>query len=302
MERLGTLVDFIKKFGTERACLKALIAHRWPDGFCCPRCGNKRGYWLKKRRSYECVTCRCQTSVTAGTVLHNTRTSIQKWFLAIYLMASTPKAPSATELERQLGVTHKTAWAIRHKIIRAMSRRDDELMLCGFVEMDESFVGGRERGAKGRQTERKTLVAIAVDHTMKGGCRHAHMQLIPDASGPSLIAAAQQTIAPGSDILTDGWSGYKPLSIQGYRHHAWPLDSPEDASKVLPWVHIIISNFKRWILDTFHGISPKHLQAYLDEFCYRLNRRWHRSDLFRRILNRCLRFTAPVTYQQLIAS
>jgi len=302
MEQMGTLVDFIKRFGTERACFKALIAHRWPDGFRCPRCGCQRGYWLKKRRSYECAACGGQTSATAGTVLHNTRTSIQKWFLAIYLMASTPKAPSATELERQLGVTHKTAWAIRHKITRAMARRDRELMLCGLVEMDESFVGGRERGAKGRQTERKSLVAVAVDHTTNGGCRHAHMQVIPDGSAPSLATAAQRTIAPGSDILTDGWAGYRALSDQGYTHLAWPLETPEDALKLLPWVHIAISNFKRWALDTFHGISPKHLQSYLDEFCYRLNRRWYRSDLFRKILNRCLRFTAPITYRELVAS
>lgn len=302
MRPMGKLVDFIKRFGTEKACLKALVAHRWPDGFRCPRCSCTRGYWLKKRRSYECTDCGYQASATAGTVLHNTRTSIHKWFLAIYLVASTPKAPSATELERQLGLTHKTAWAIRQKIIRAMACRDGELMLCGFVEMDESFVGGREHGTRGRQTERKTLVAVAVDHTTKGGCRNAHLQVIPNASSQSLTAAAKKNIASGSAVLTDGWPGYKGLPEQGYNHIPWVLEKPEDASKVMPWAHIVISNFKRWALNTFHGVSAKHLQAYLDEFCYRLNRRWKRSDIFRRVLNRCLLFTAPVTYKQLVAS
>lgn len=301
MDKLGTYIDFIKKFGTERACLKALFTQRWPDGFSCTRCGCKRGYWLKKRRSFECAKCGHQASATAGTVFHNTRTSIQKWFVAIHLMTSTPKAPSATELERQLGVTHKTAWAIRQKIMCAMARRDGELMLCGIVELDESLIGGREHGTHGRETVRKTLVAVAVDHTSKGGCRNAHIRVIQDAGTQSLTTAAKTNIAPGSTILTDGWPSYQNLPAQGYHHQPFVLKTPADASKLLPWVHIVVSNFKRWILDIFHGVSPKHLQAYLDEFCYRLNRRWHRSDLFRRVLNRCLHFTVPSTYKQLVA-
>lgn len=302
MESPGTMVNFIRRFGTEKACLKALVAYRWPQGFCCPKCGCHKGYWIKKRRSFECSRCRYQASATAGTVLHGSRTKIQKWFLAIHWLATTPKAPSSSELERQLDVTYKTAWTMRRKIAHAMSRRGGEKMLCGLVEMDESLVGGRERGVKGRQTERKALVAVAVDHTAKSGCRHAHMQVIPDASGTSLAAAAKNTIGSGSAVMTDGWPGYNELKEQGYDHIPWPLEIPEDASKILPWTHIVIANFKRWILDAFHGVSPKHLQAYLDEFCYRLNRRWDYSDLFRRILNRCLRFTPPVTYAQLVSS
>jgi len=183
-----------------------------------------------------------------------------------------------------------------------MARRQGERLLKGVVELDESLVGGRERGVNGRQTERKALVAVAVDHTAKGGCRHAHMQVIPDANGQSLTAAAKSAIDTGSTVLTDGWPGYNDLKEQGYDHIPWTLETPEDASRILPWTHIVIANFKRWILDVFHGVSPKHLQSYLDEFCYRLNRRWNYADLFRRILNRCLRFSVPVTYKQLISS
>ena len=137
---------------------------------------------------------------------------------------------------------------------------------------------------------------------MNGGCRQAHMQVIQDASAISLTGAATASIKPGSTVLTDGWQGYNGLSDQRYNHKPMVLSCPEDASKFLPWVHITISNFKRWILDVFHGVSPKHIQAYLDEFCYRLNRRWQREDLFRRVLNRCSRFATPVTYAQLTAS
>lgn len=302
MEPLGTMLDFIKRYGTEKACLKALIANRWPDGFCCPRCGCCHGYWIKHRRSFECIDCGYQASATAGTVLHGTRTKIQTWFLAIYWMASTPKAPSASELCRQLGVTYKTAWTMRQKIVHAITRKDGELMLCGIVELDEMFMGGRESGKRGRGTERKALVAVAVDHTAGGGCRRAHLRVIPDASRNTLNNAATSAINTGSAIVTDGWRGYQGLDERGYHHLPVVLGMPENASKVLPWVHIVVANFKRWVLDAFHGVSNKHLQSYLDEFCYRLNRRWKRSDLFRRILNRCLRFTAPITYAQLIAS
>jgi len=302
MANMGTLIEIIERYGNEAACFGSLIEHRWPEGFQCPACGDRRAYIVETRLLLECTHCGHQTSVTAGTIFHKTRTSLQKWFLAIYLIAATKKATSASELCRQLGIAYQTAWTMRRKIVHAMMRRPGELMLRGIVELDESLIGGRERGKHGRETEHKTLVAIAVDHTMNGGCRQAHMQVIQDASAISLTGAATASIKPGSTVLTDGWQGYNGLSDQRYNHKPMVLSCPEDASKFLPWVHITISNFKRWILDVFHGVSPKHIQAYLDEFCYRLNRRWQREDLFRRVLNRCSRFATPVTYAQLTAS
>jgi transposase-like protein len=134
-----------------------------------------------------------------------------------------------------------------------------------------------------------------------GGCSLAHMQVLGDISGVSLGEAATSYVTPGSVIATDGIPSYRPLAKRSFDHQ--PLVVAEaDASELLPWVHIIISNFKRWILDVFHGVSAKHLQSYLDEFCYRLNRRQQRTDLFRRVLNRYGRYTGPVTYAQLTAS
>lgn len=302
MDSLGTLIEFMGLYGTEVACFESLVRHRWPDGFRCPVCGERRAYIVETRFLLECTRCKHQTSVTAGTIFHKTRTSLQKWFLAIYLIAATKKATSASELYRQLGISYQTAWTMRRKIVHAMTRCPGELMLHGIVELDEAMVGGRERGKRGREIESKALVAVAVDHTGKGGCHQAHMQMIPDASATSLNKAAKTYISQGSSVLTDGWAGYKGLHDQGYNHKPLALDCPEDASKLLPWAHIVISNFKRWILDVFHGVSPKHIQAYLDEFCYRLNRRWQREDLFRRVLNRCSRFTGPITYAQLTNS
>lgn len=303
METPQGLIEFFQIYPSETACFQALIASRWPDGFCCPDCGGTKAYWVKRGSLFECARCRQQTSPTAGTIFHKTKTSLQKWFLAIYFLSATKKAMSASELARQLRVAYPTAWAIRRKIVHAMTRRQGELMLRGRVELDETLLGGYESGRPGRSSEHKAVIAVAAERTLNNkGCRRTHMRVIPDAGETSLIAVATTTIVPGSTVLTDGWTSYRGLLKNGYRHRPKVLGIPANASKVLPWAHVMVANFKRWILDIFHGVSNKHLQAYLDEFCYRLNRRWQRTDIFRRVLNRCARYTAPVTYAQLTAS
>ena len=302
MEYPKTMIEFMEMFSAEENCRQALYEHRWPDGFRCPRCGGDRAYAHKKRPLFECVSCGHQASLTAGTILDGTRTDLRKWFLAIYLLATTKKPISSAELGRQLGVATQTAWTIRRKITRAMSRRQGELMLLGVVEIDEAYVGGARKGRRGRGAEAKTPVAVMARQNESGGCSLAHMQVLAGTGGLSLGEAATSYIEPGSVIATDGLSSYRPLGGLGFDHQPLVTEGVENPAELLPWVHIIISNLKRWILDAFHGVSAKHLQSYLDEFCYRYNRRHLRTDLFRRALNRCVRFTKPVTYAQLAAS
>ena len=296
-----TLIEFMELYPTEEACREALFAHRWPRGFRCPRCGHEKAWYLRGRGLYECAGCHYQGSLTAGTVLACTRTALRKWFLAIWLLASTTKAPSAAELSRQLGVSRKTAWLVRRKIVHALARREDELVLRGIVELDEGFIGGKDKGpeSRGRRQPGKTLVAMAAEHTQGGGLGRAHLRVIENAGAASLTAAAQATIAPGSRVQTDGWNGYLGLDSAGYGHLPRTMSTGADIDEWLPWSHIVLANFKRWTLDVFHGVSPKHLQGYLDEFCYRLNRRNEREDLFRRVLNRCLLYTGPAPYSLL---
>lgn len=297
-----TMIDFMEMYQTEEDCRKALYEHRWPDGFRCPRCGHDHAYAHKKRPLYECRACGHQASLTAGTIFEGTRTDLKKWLLAIYLLASAKKPVSSAELGRQLGIATQTAWTMRRKIMHAMKRRQGDLMLAGVVEMDESYVGGANKGIRGRGATGKTPVAVMASQNESGGCCLAHMQVIEGASGLSLGEAATNYIVPGSVLATDGFPSYLPVAKLGFDHQPLVAAGVENAADLLPWVHIIISNFKRWILDAFHGVSAKHLQAYLDEFCYRFNRRGQRTDLFRRVLNRCVRFTKPVTYAQLTVS
>ena len=296
-----TLIDFMEMYKTEEDCRRALFHHKWPEGFACPRCGHGRAYAHKKRLLFECVACGHQASLTAGTVLHKTRVQLKKWFLAIYLMSQTKKTISAAELSRQLGIAPQTAWTMRRKITEAMARREGD-MISGVVEMDESLVGGVSKGKRGRGAAGKTPVAVMASVSPGGGLGRVHMQAMGGVSGLSLEGAAQDYIAPGADIVTDGLYAYRDLPGIGYRHRFEVLGSSGGAAASLPWVHVTISNFKRWVLDIFHGVSSKHLQSYLDEFCYRLNRRRRRTDLFRRLLNRCVLFTGPVTYAQLTIS
>lgn len=292
-----SLIELVTTFRTEEDCQEALFRHRWPDGFACPRCGGARVCPIASRLTYECASCRYQSSLTAGTIFHLTRTPLLKWFMAIHLLSTTTKAVSAAELARQLDVAYQTAWTMRRKITNAMMCEGAEL--SGAVEMDESYVGGRCPGSAGRDNWKRTPVAVMAERTGAGGLGCVAMSVIPDASARSVLAAAVSRATAGSEITTDGWSGYSFLTAAGYDHVREIQGCPEAASEVLPWVHTVISNFKRWILDVLHGVSLKHLQSYLDEYCYRLNRRHARGDLFRPVLNRCCRYFGPVTYKEL---
>jgi len=299
-----TLIEFMQLYPTEDACRQAIFEHRWPDGFVCPSCGHDRAWQLRARGLYECASCHYQGSLTAGTILARTRTDLRKWSLAIWLLSSTKKAPSSAELSRQLGVTAKTAWLMRRKITHAMARRRGELLLRGIVELDEGFLGGRRvrPASRGRRQHDKATVAVSAEHTPGGGLGRAHLLVVSDGTARSLDVAASAMIVHGSTVQTDGWRGSTGLTYEGYEHRPRILRSAAEIDAWPPWSHVVLSNFKRWALDIFHGLSPAHLQAYLHEYCYRLNRRQQRLDIFRRVLDRCLLYTAPATYSMLKAA
>src|SRR5450830_520757 len=242
MDHPKTLIEFMDLYPTEEDCWQAIFEHRWPQGFVCARCGHTHAWHLRGRALFECAHCHYQGSLTAGTILSRTRTDLRKWLLAIWLLASTKKAPSAAELSRQLGVTRKTAWLVRRKIIHAMARREGELLLRGLVELDEGFIGGKRPApqSRGRRQPGKTLVAMAAEHAPGGGLGRAHLRVVADAGAKSLSAAAQATIVPGSVVQTDGWSGYAGLGRAGYGHLPRDLSTGADIDQWLPFSHIVL--------------------------------------------------------------
>jgi transposase-like protein len=296
-----SLAEFEDWFDTDQACREYLFRLRWPEGFRCPRC-NGRQFWPVRSVLMQCQACGHQTSVTAGTIFQDTRKPLADWFRAMYWLASQKNGASALGLQRVLGLgSYKTAWTWLHKFRRAMVRPGRD-RLTGRVEVDETYLGGLEEGVRGRQTERKSLIAIAAQED-GAGIGRIRMKRIQDASADSLMAFLQEAIEPGSSVHTDGWLGYLPTEGKGYVHEVTFLKGKkESASQLMPRVHRIASLLKRWILGTHQGaVSHEHLEFYLDEFTFRFNRRRsrNRGKLFYRLVQQAV-VVDPVPYKSLV--
>jgi hypothetical protein len=240
---------------------------------------------------WQCRTCRRQTSVTAGTVLHRSKLPLTAWFVAAYLVTSLKPGISALQLGRQLGISYEAAWLMLHKLRRAMVN-PDRTSLTGEVEVDETWIGGKQTDLKvGRQRagRKALLVAVAVERRYKVVTpgmplprNHAYLgrlrlEVIPDSTAATLHAFIARNIAPGAMIVSDGWQGYRNLS-PAYTH----LPASQAAMKrsgvepdAVPGVHRVISNLKTWLRGTHHGVGADHLDHYLNEYVFRFNRRFY---------------------------
>jgi transposase-like protein len=239
-----TIIEFQHRFPDEDACRQYLFESRWPEGFRCPRCGSEAATGLPRRLLWQCSACRYQVSVTAGTVLHRTRTPLHLWFWAAYLVTTAMPGISALQLQRQLGLKrYETSWTMLHKLRRAMVNPERE-PLTGVVEVDECFVGGHEPGLRGgRQQGIKALVIVAVE-VRGAGSGPIRMQVIDDASADTLCDFVAESIAAGATVRTDGWSGYKRLARLGFDHQPRSQRAHhllgEDPDEILPRVHRVI--------------------------------------------------------------
>lgn len=299
----ATIFEFQDEFPSERACWAYLRRLRWPGGFRCPRCAHRQSYFLERRRLEQCVACRYQASVTAGTIFHRTRLPLRVWFVAIFFVARHKQGISALQLQRDTGIgSYETAWTLLHKV-RSALLPDPSRRLTGLVEADESYVGApHERGKRGgRELGRKTLVGVAVENrgATAGAARLAVLEGITFEHdvGPFVRGAIDANHAV---VRTDGLRSYQPLRQAGVRHDRRVQGDPARSVKLLPWSHVLFSNLKSWLRGTFHGVSQKHMRRYLDEFSYRLNQRWDEYALFGSILGRGLT-SPPLPYALLVA-
>src|ERR1017187_10491756 len=207
------LTEFEARFANEAACRDYLFRLRWPDGFRCPRCGGSGGGPLGSVL-LEWAACRYQTSVTAGTIFQDTRKPLTLWFRAMWWVTSQKNGASALGMQRVLGLeSYKTAWTWLHKLRRAMVRRGRD-RLSGTIEVDETYIGGPEEGARGRQPETKAVVVIAAEED-GAGIGRIRMRRIADASAESLLPFVEEAVEPGSTVHTDGWLGYDPVESRG---------------------------------------------------------------------------------------
>jgi len=279
-----TILEFEERFSTEEACRRYLEQLRWPEGFICPHCGNQSA-WLTKRGLYRCRQCDYQASVTAGTIFQDTRKPLRLWFRAMWEITSQKNGVSALGLQRVLGLSrYETVWIWLHKLRTAMVRPGRD-RLSGIVEVDETLIGGKKPGKRGRGAEGKTLVLIAVEDKGKRFGR-IRLRRVVDASSKSLLPAVQESIEVGSVVRTGGWSGYAKLPSKGYEHVVARKDA-DVGDNLLPLAHRVAALLKRWITGTHQGaVRPSHLDYYLDEYTFRFNRRTSasRGKLFYRLV------------------
>jgi transposase-like protein len=299
-----TLAEFDEWFSSEAACVAYLSRLRWLDGFTCPACGGGSA-WSTGRGLLRCKACQRQTSALAGTVLEGTRKPLRTWFQAMWYVTSQKSGVSALGLQRVLGFgSYQTAWTWLHKLRRAMVRPGRD-RLHGVVEVDETYVGGVDAGAKGRANEDKSIVMVAVEVLSPSGFGRVRLRQVPDASKESLIGFIANVVEQGSTIRTDGLLAYRVLPSHGYDHQKNVIQGSGTPAHVsMPAVHRIASLLKRWLLGTHQGsVSGKHLDYYLDEFAFRFNRRSSRARglLFYRLLQQAVE-VSPTSYRGIVAT
>jgi transposase-like protein len=279
------LQDFLEKFPNDEACLKHIYNIRYGHLKACPKC-NKQGakfHPYKDRKAFSCQNCGFDIYPLANTIFHKSSTSLQKWYLAIYLFSVSKNGVAAKELERELKVTYKTAWRIA-KQIRTLFK-ENNIKFFGTVEADETYIGGRKRGGpKGRGTKKTPVVGVV---QRKG---KLHAEAVQTVDRKTLMDIIKKQVKQGTKLMTDEWPAYSKAN-QLYKHDVIKHGIKE---YVRGDVHTntiegFWSQLKRSLNGTYHVVSRKYLQSYIDEFAYRYNRRNSQVHLFHLMLERALR-------------
>ncbi len=290
-ESTYSLMEFVKRFGDDEACLQHLWVSRLsPDGkhAHCPKCDREREFkryaTAQQRQSWSCLACGHHLHPTAGTIFHGSGTSLHLWFYVMYLMTSTRCGISAKHVEREIGVTYKTAWRMCNLIRNQLMTQDDSIRLSGEVEADETWVGGKAKAypkmTRQQHEARKTPVFAAVE---RGG------RIVAKVTTDSRAAYrhVRQFVMPTSTLYTDDWPGYRRL-VREYDHHVVNHSAKVYVSGDVHTQTIegFFGNFKMGVRGAHHSISRKWLQGYLNEWAWRYNHRDDPRAMFLTLLGR----------------
>jgi transposase len=283
-----TILDFQRQFPDDESCLTHIFESRFGQGFVCPKC-ERSAKWsrMTAARAYACQWCGHHLHPTAGTPFEDSRTPLQLWFYAIYLFTTSRHGVPAKELERQLGVTYKTAWRMGHEIRKHIAEVDGEWPLMGDVEADETYVGGKKahmQGGKGK--------AVVFGMLQRGG--QVMTKVVPDNKGDTILPIIEDNVGKGSTVHTDTLRSYHPLAKAGYNHESVSHSTGE---YVRGNVHVNgIENFWKHLKGSINGthmhVSKKHLAKYAKEFEFRFNRRSNPSSMFGALVSQ---FSLPST-------
>ena len=296
------LLNFMEQYPDEASCRSKWKSIRDQQGVICPRCQCTEHYWKKDKESYECKKCGCRQSLRSNTLMHGSNLPFRYWFAAIHLLTSTKKSFSASELQRQLGhKRYEPIWYLLHKLRSIMGKRDEQYQLSGIIELDEGFftteISEAEKQKplkRGRGSQRKSKVLVMAEstpvedgkRTKKGKARkvnHIKMLVINDFKSETITPMVEKSVSCESVIDSDNSTSYVEFKDVVKEHNPQVIDKT-DVGKMLPWVHIVISNAKRQFLNIYHQMDSIHLQNYLNEFCYKFNRRYFGENLFDRLM------------------
>lgn len=303
------LIKFIENFPDEASCRLKFKEIRDKEGVVCRKCGSTDHYWLSTVEQYQCKCCKTRTTLRSGTVMQGSNLPFRYWFIAIHLMTSAKKGFSALEMQKQIGHKfYEPIWYMVQKLRKTMGYRDDQYLLDRIVELDEGFFEsvGTEKSKEEKQDEEKkrgrgsqkqsTVMVMAStvhdfstkkQHKKPTKFRYVKMVIMENMTSKTVEEIVQDNIDYNSVVKTDKFTSYSKIKDQVWSHKAQKVPANE-VEKVLPWVHTMISNAKRSLLGVHHMVSKKYMQDYLDEFCYKVNRRYFGENLFDRLLIACV--------------
>ena len=303
------LLNFFRLFPDEQACRDHWRVLREQQGVNCKKCKGTDHYWLNGKQQFECKKCKFRTTLRSGTVMESSNLPFQYWYIAMHLMTSTKKSFSALELKKQIGhKRYEPVWALMHKLRASMGKRDSRYMLDQFVELDEGFFETTDKPkpdemtrkraklkrGRGSQWQAKVLVMASTSfetkargkangHHPQSRLKYLKMVVMEDLKKGSIESEVSQSVKPEAIAITDGNRSYTGIKAL-LKYHIREKVPGIKADKALPWVHIAIANAKRLLLGIFHSIKRAYLQNYLNEFCYKLNRRYFGERLFDRLM------------------
>lgn len=290
------IVEYFDRFKTDLDCLSYLAEIKWKDGYKCPKCGHIKCTTRKANLARDCNSCHHIESPTANTMFHKVKFGIRKAFIIVFEMSATTKSISASQMAKRLNVRSTTAWLFMHKVRISMKSSESHPME-GSVIVDEFVYGGKENLKQGRSTDsKKKKIVAAVEIDEKGGVKRAYFKKIEDYSSTSLETIFDAHISTKAKVETDKWSGYKPLM-----KHYTINQTKSDKGSTFFEMNTIVHQVKSWLRSTFSWMHEGHIEKYLDDYSYRLNRSIHKETIFDNLINRLIK-TQSVGYKQIIIS